>query len=206
MEQIKALARDTKEDIDNLRSAGIVPAVVYGPKQEATSIKIDSNEFEKVYKNAGESTIIDLQIGDESHNVLIHVVDRDPVRNTIQHVDFYAIERGKKLTVSVELVFEGVSPAEKQGGVLVKVMHEIEVEAMPRHLPGELKVDISSLTDFDKQIHAKDILLPEGVEIKIDPEEVVALVKPPKEEDVDEPVEGPDMDSIEVESKGQTVT
>lgn len=201
MQQIKALARDKKEDVNGLRKLGIVPAVIYGPKQEAISIKMDSAEFEKVYNEAGESTIVDLKIGEESHDVLIHAIDRDPVRDTVEHVDFYAIERGQKLTVSVELIFDGIAPAEKKGGVLIKVMHEIEVEAMPRNLPGELHVDISGLDDFHKQIHAKDIVLPEGVEITADPEDVVALVQAPKEEELDEPIQAPDMDSIEVAGK-----
>lgn len=204
MLQIKALKRDTSEDTNTMRGQGIIPAVLYGPKQESTPIKVESSEFEKVYNEAGESTIVDLQLDGESHDVLIHTIDRDPVKDTVQHIDFYEIERGKKLKVSVELVFDGTAPAEKTlGGVLVKVVHELEIEAMPRNLPSELKVDLSPLTDFDKQVHAKDIVLPEGVEITGNPEEVIALVQPPKEEEPEEPVEAPDMDSIEVEGKGK---
>lgn len=202
MLQIKALKRDKTEEISTLRSQGIVPAVIYGPKQEATPIKLEASVFEKVYNQAGESTIIDLEIDGEPHDVLIYAIDRDPVKDTVNHVDFYAVEKGKKLTVPVEIVFDGVAPAEKTlGGVLVKVMHEVEIEAMPRDLPHELHVDLSALVDFDTQIHAKDIVLPNGVELTISPEEVVALVQPPKAEEEDAPVEAPDMSKIEVAGK-----
>lgn len=202
MSQIKALKRDKNEDVKSLRIQGIVPAVVYGPKQEAISIKMDSKEFDKAYKLSGESTVVDLLVDGESHDVLIHAVDRDPVRDTVTHVDFYAIEKGKKVTVGVELVFSGESPAEKTlGGVLVKVLHEVEVEAMPKDLPHELTVDLSILTDFEKQILAKDIILPAGVELTINPEEVVALVQAPRGGVEEEPVEAVDMSKIEVVGK-----
>lgn len=202
MSQIKALKRGVNEDVKSLRTQGIVPAVVYGPKQEAISIKMEAKEFEKAYKMAGESTVVDLSVDGESHDVLIHAVDRDPVRDTVTHVDFYAIEKGKKVSVSVELVFSGESPAEKTlGGVLVKVLHEVEVEAMPKDLPHELTVDLSILTDFEKQILAKDISLPAGVELMINPEEVVALVQAPRGGVEEEPVEAVDMSKIEVVGK-----
>lgn len=202
MLQIKALKRDTTENAQELRAQGIVPAVMYGPKQEATSIKFEASVFEKVYKEAGESTIVDLEIGGEPHDVLIHAIDRDPVRDSLVHVDFYAIEKGKKLTVPVHLSFDGVAPAEKSlGGVLVKVVHEIEIEAMPRDLPHELHVDLSVLVDFDTQIHIRDIVLPSGVEVTANPDDVVALVQPPKGEESEEPVEAPDMSQIEVVGK-----
>ncbi|MCB9806101.1 50S ribosomal protein L25 [Candidatus Nomurabacteria bacterium] len=198
MQKIDALVRDTKEDVKNLRSQGIIPAVFYGPKEKSQAVKIESLQFEKVFKEAGESTIVDLKVGDENHEVLIHSVDRDPVSDQISHVDFYVIERGKKLEVTVPLIFEGEAPAEKTlGGVLVKVAHDIEVESLPRHLPHEIKVDVSSLVDFESQIHAKDLVMPEGVELKVDPNEVIALVQEPKEE-VEEPVEAIDMSKIEV--------
>lgn len=198
MFKIDALIRDTKEDVKNLRSQGIIPAVFYGPKEKSQAIKIDSVQFEKIFKMAGESSIVDLKIGDANHEVLIHSVDRDPVTDKVSHVDFYVIERGKKLEITVPLVFEGESPAEKNlGGVLVKVLHDIEVESLPRHFPHEIKVDISTLVDFESQIHAKDLIMPEGVELKTDPEDIIILVQEPKEE-IEEPVAEIDISKIEV--------
>lgn len=203
MLKLQALARDTKEDLDNMRKEGIIPAVFYGPKEDATSIKVDLAAFLKAYREAGESTVIDLSVSGNSHDVLIHAIDRDPVKEIVKHVDFYVIEKGKKATVHVPITFGGESPAEKAGGILIKVMHEVEIEAMPKDLPHELHVDISVLVDLEAQILAKDITLPEGVELKTEADEVIALVQAAREEELDGPVESPDMDAIGLsEEKG----
>lgn len=205
MVKLKTIKRDKKTKVDKIRQEGNVPAVLYGPKQEPIELSVKSVDFEKAYEKAGESTIVTLDVDGEEHDTLIHDVQYEPVKGNIIHIDFYAIERGKKLEVSVELVFEGESPAEKTlGAMIVKVMHEIEVECLPRNLPSELKVDLSKLVDLDSQILASDIDLPEGVELVTGGEEVVALAKEAKESVSDEEPTQVDMDSIEVETKGKT--
>lgn len=195
---LKATKRDKSEKASAIREVGNVPAVFYGPKEEATSITINATDFERVYKEAGESSVIILKEGDEEHQALIYYVDRDPVSEAYRHIDFYIIEKGKKVEVSVPLEFVGEAPAEKSmNGVLVKVIHELDIKASPKDLPHEIEVDISTLVDFDSQIHAKDLKLPEGVELMIDPMDVVVLVQEPKEES-EEDNEAPDLDSIEV--------
>lgn len=179
---LEAQKRDIKENLQNIRKGGFIPAVVYGPKQEATSIKINTIAFLKAYKDAGESTIVELSVDGESHDVLIQQVDRDAVKGEVLHADFYAVEKGKKVAVNVELEFVGESPAEKAGGVLVKVAHEVEVEAMPKDLPHQIEVSIDSLTEIDSQIHAKDLVMPAGVTLLTDADEVIALIQAHKEE------------------------
>jgi large subunit ribosomal protein L25 len=179
---LEAQKRDSKENLQNLRKGGFIPAVVYGPKQEALSIKLDTKSFIKAYKEAGESTVIELSVDGDKHEVLVQDLDTDAVRGEILHVDFYAIEKGKKVSVNVELEFVGESPAEKLGGILVKVVHEVEVEAMPKDLPHQIEVSIDSLTEIDSQIHAKDLVMPAGVTLLTDPEEVIALIQKHKEE------------------------
>lgn len=203
MTTLEFTKRDGAASADSVRKEGNIPAVFYGPKEASQSISISSADFLKVYDEAGESSIVTLKSGSEEHDVLIHDVQFDPVKSTPIHADFYVIEKGKKVNVDVSLVFEGVAPAEKSmGGVLVKVMHELEIEALPKDLPHEIKVDISPLVDFDTVIYAKDITLPEGVELITDPEETVVLVQEPKEEE-ETPVTAPDLDSIKVEEKGK---
>lgn len=188
---------------EEIRKNGGVPAVFYGPKEATQSISVDEIKFMKVYEEAGESSVVTLKGAGEDHEVLIHDIQFDPIKGRPLHVDFYVIEKGKKVAVDVPLEFEGVAPAEKTlGGVLVKVLHEVEIEAMPKDLPHEIKVDISSLVDFDAVIHAKDLILPAGVELITDPEETVALVQEPKDEE-EEPAEAPDLSKIEVEAKGK---
>jgi large subunit ribosomal protein L25 len=181
-----------------------LPGIVYGPKQEPISFYTKLADFKKLYEEAGESTIISLDIEGEEHDTLIHDVQFDPVKGLITHFDMYAIERGKKLQVSVELVFTGVAPAEKNlSAMIVKVMHEIEIECLPRNLPSKLEVSLETLTEFGSQILAKDIKLPEGVELVNDPEEVIVLAKETVEEVIEDETESPDMESIEVEQKGK---
>lgn len=203
MLKLKVLKREVVEKPEDVRAAGYIPAVFYGPKEAAQSIKILAADFEKAFKEAGESTVVVLEVEGEEHETLIHDVSYHPVRGNIAHVDFYVIEKGKKVQVGVELEFVGVSPAEKTlGGTLVKVMHEIEIEAMPSNLPHGIEVDISSLVDFDSQIKAGDITLPSGVTLITDADEVVALVQEAKEES-DEPAAPIDISAIEVEKKGK---
>jgi large subunit ribosomal protein L25 len=207
MLKLNAEIREVGEDLETMRKSGVFPAVFYGPKEKSSSIKIKENEFIKIYKEAGESGIVYLQIDGDEHETLIHDVQFDAVTLRPLHADFYVIEKGKKVVVNIPLNFIGESVAEKTlGGVLVKVMHELEIEAMPKDLPHELDVDISSLVDFESQILAKDITLPTGVDLVTESEEVVALVQEAKEENLDEAPVSVDMASIEVEKKGKEET
>lgn len=185
-----------------LRKIGKIPAVFYGKKEKSTPIIVSKSEFKKVWKEAGESSVIDLVGKDIEAEALIYDVDLDPVTDEPRHADFYVFEKGKKIEISVPLEFVGIAPAVKDmGGTLVKVMHEIEIEALPKDLPHNITVDISSLLNFDSQILAKDIKLPQGVVLVTKPEEVVVSVYETKEE-VEEatPV---DLSSIEVQKKGK---
>lgn len=179
-----------------------VVGVVYGPKQEATPLSIERAVFEKTYKEAGESTVITLEGLGDSMEVLIHEVAFDPVKSIIRHVDFYAIEKGKEITVDVPLEFIGEAPAEEKDGVLTKVLHEIEITCAPAKLPHNIEVDVSVMTELDAPIRVKDLTIPDGVKVENDPEEVVAIVVPVEEETEETPTEV-DMSAIEVEEKGK---
>lgn len=202
MLKLKVENRDKSQKIDGLRKAGKMPAVFYGKKDKSTPITITKAEFRKVWKLAGESSVIELVGTGIDAQALIYDVDLDPVTDEPRHADFYVFEKGKKITISVPLEFIGVAPAVKDlGGTLVKVMHEIEIEAMPKDLPHNINVDISLLVNFDSQIIAKDIKLPEGVTLLTKSDEVVVSVYETKEE-VEE-VAPIDLASIEVQKKGK---
>ncbi|KKW40191.1 hypothetical protein A3I46_01020 [Candidatus Kaiserbacteria bacterium RIFCSPLOWO2_02_FULL_54_13] len=190
-----------------LRRTGVIPGVVYGAHQTATPIKIEARAFEKVLREAGEATIVSLTgLGlsgqDEPLPTLIHEVDLDPLTNQPRHVDFYAVTKGKKVEVAIPLAFVGVSPAVEAGANLVKVLHEIEVEADPMNLPHNIEVDISTLAAINDRICAKDLVFPAGVTLVSEPEEVITLVQEVVEEKEEEPVAA-DITSIEVEKKGK---
>jgi large subunit ribosomal protein L25 len=202
--EISYTKRDAAKKLSDIRAEGGMPAVFYGRKEESTPITLDQVEFMKLYSEAGESTVITLKTEGEDHEALIQEVAVDPVKGTMLHADFYVVEKGKKVNVNVPIEFEGEAPAEKDlGGVLVKVLHEIEIEATPSNIPHEVHLDISSIVDFDTVLHAKDIKLPEGVDLLTDPEETIVLAQEPKEEVEEEPAEAPDFENIEVEQKGK---
>lgn len=175
--------REIAKKAKNLRKGGLLPAVVYGRSQESTPIAVDHKAFEKVFRAAGESSVITLTGLGGDLEVLIHDVAVHPVSSTPLHADFYAIEKGQTVTVSVPLEFEGVSPAVKElGGILVKVMHELEMEVLPKDLPHAIAVDISKLTTLDSQIKVKDLQLPASASLSVSDDEVVAMIDVAREE------------------------
>ncbi len=190
-------------NVPALRRTGSIPAVVYGAHQESTPITVEARAFEKVLREAGEATIVSLEGLGEPLPTLIYEVDLDPITNHPRHVDFYAVTKGEKVEVAIPLVFVGESPAVDAGANLVKVLHEIEVEADPMNLPHEIAVDLSVLAKIDDQIHAKDLALPPGVMLVTDPNGVVALAQEVVEEKEEVAVPTADIASIEVEKKGK---
>ncbi len=202
---LKTKTRDKKINLNALRKDGFIPAVYYGRTQASTPIAVSLRDFEKTWKTGGESSVITLE--DEKKRrleALIHDIDLDPLTNRPRHVDFYVFEEDKTIEVSIPLEFVGVAPVVKNNGaVLVKVLRELNVEAMPRSIPNSLDVDISGLDDFESQVLAGDIKLPKDVTLMEDPEEVVAAVSRPQEEVEPEETEDVDFSSIEVEKKGK---
>ncbi len=198
--------REKTGKLSGVRASGKIPAVYYGPKEASMNAAVSNIEFKKVWKKAGESSVIILK--DEKgteHEALIHEVDVHPLTGEPRHVDFYIIEKGKKIEVSVPIIFAGVSPAVKDlGGILVKVHRELKIEAAPRDLPHEVTADITKLATLTDVIKAKDIALAAGVSLKIGAEDVIASIAEAKEEVVEAP-EAIDMTSIEVEAKGKEV-
>lgn len=183
--EIKAENRkETGKKVKTLRDKGIVPAVVYGAGHKSVSIQVNAKEFNKTFREAGETTLLKLKIGDHTKNVLIHDIARDPIENNIIHIDFYEVKMDQQIKTEVPLVFEGEAPAVKNlGGILVKNLTEIKVEALPKDLPHEIKVDISKLETLESYIRIKDLVLPAGVKILEEMEETVVLVEPPRSEE-----------------------
>jgi large subunit ribosomal protein L25 len=195
--------REISQKTESLRKEGIIPAVMYGPKEDSVSISVSRKEFENILKEAGKSTVITLETVKGKKNALIHEVQFDPVKGNPIHADFYIVEKGKEVEVQVPLEFVGVSPAVKElGGTLVKVLHELSVKGAPAKLPHSIEVDISILKTFDDSISAKDIILPEGVSLVEKPDEIIALASEVKEEE-EVTLEKEDISEIEVEKKGK---
>lgn len=161
---------------DEVRAGGMIPAVIYGPKEAPTPISINAKEFERLFRSAGETTIIVLKGLGEDKESLIKDVQFHPVTDVPLHADFYVIEKGKKVTVSIPLEFVGTAPAEKAGHILVKAVHEVEIEVAPAELPQHLEVDVTKLENVGDHVLAKDIKLPASAELQIDADEIIASV------------------------------
>ena len=183
MLELAVTARDIKESPAAIRAKGLIPAVFYGPKEESTPIAVDAVVFDKLWHSAGESTIVTLTGVKGKKETLIHAVDVHPVNGSIQHADFYVIEAGKQIEVSIPIEFVGVSPAEKVGGVVVKVLHEIPIKVAPSELPQHFTVDISTLENIGDHISVADIKLPASATLEIDAHETVVSITEAKEEE-----------------------
>ncbi|MBI2055069.1 MAG: 50S ribosomal protein L25 [Candidatus Sungbacteria bacterium] len=172
------------KSVKALRRRGLLPAVVYGGKVKTESIAVPTKSFKKVFKEAGESTLVSLVVNGKSLNVLIHDVSIDPLTEAPLHADFLAVQMDKELRTKVLLEFIGESPAVKnEAGVLVKVMHEVEIAALPKDLPHQINVDLSRLEKLNDRLTLRDIEAPPGVKFLVDPEEVIVLVEPPRTEE-----------------------
>lgn len=185
------------------RRAGFLPAVVYGESVPSQAIAVSQKEFEKVYQTAGESTLVHLDIAGTPHTVLIHDIARDPVTGATLHADFYAVRMDKLLRAKITLEFIGESPAVKnEGGVLVKVVHELEVEALPQDLPHALAIDLGMLEKLGDRILIKDIVSSPGVKILAPADEVIAIVEASRsEEDLAALKEKPAVETVAVETE-----
>jgi large subunit ribosomal protein L25 len=198
----------TGKKVKVLRKKGVLPAVLYGQKIKSLSLEIDLKEFEKIYKEAGESSLVSLSVkepgGEKKYLVLIHGVAKNPLTYTPIHVDFYQPDPEKKVDVSVPVVFEGEAPAVKElGGTLLKQISELTVRALPQHLPREVRISVEGLKTFEDAVAVKDLKLPAEVQVAADPEDVLARVAPPEkvEEELEKPIEEKVEEVEKVEEK-----
>ena len=184
--------------------AGMLKGVFYGGKENSTSIFVDAIEFQKLYRNAGESSVISLVGEGKDLQALIQNVSYSPVKNLPIHTDFYIVEKGSTTDAEIPLEFVGVSEAVKSlGGTLVKVLHDVHVEAEATKLPHTIKVDLSLLKDLDSVIKIKDLDLGADVKVyRMEEDEIVASIATNKEEDLSTPVTA-DISNIEVAEKGK---
>lgn len=181
-----------------LRQEGRVPAVVYGPHIQSMSVSVPYVRFEKVYNDAGESTLIDLGVeGGETLPVLIKDIQYNPVSGKIQHIDFRHVTMDEEMEVSIELHFIGEAPAEKMGGTLIKTLESIDVRCMPADLVDEIDVDLSVLSDYDAQITVADVVLPPGLTVLDSPDTLIAKVAEPLSEEQLNAMEAQEEKSVE---------
>ena len=174
--KMSALKRELKGE--KVRKEGLLPAVIYGAGGENESLSLAYNEFVKVYDEAGESSLVDLDVDNKDYGkILIHEVQFDPVTGRVSHVDLRRIDMNKPINASVELRFVGESAAIKEAGsTLVKNIEHVEIECLPKDLLNHIDVDLAVLKTFADAVTVADLNIPSGVVI-IEPTAETTVVK-----------------------------
>jgi large subunit ribosomal protein L25 len=180
--------------VKNLRKEGLLPGNVYGKKVKSEPIQVVLKDFEKAYKEVGETGLLTLQVGKKERPVLVHNLQLNPVTEAPVHVDFLQVDLKEKVEAEVPVELSGESPAEKQAiGTVVQYINEIKVEALPTELPEKFLVDVGGLAEVDQAILVKDIKVDrKKVDIKNGAEEIVFKVEPPQKEEVVAPPPAPE--------------
>jgi len=187
-----------------LRKTGYIPAVLYGKGQESISLQVPVKDFGKALKEAGESTLVYVNVGGQSYPTIIHDVTKDTLTDGILHADFYKVRLDEKIKTNVPVVFIGESPAVKDlGGIFVRNVNELEVEAFPQNLPHELTIDISVLKNFGDKITIKDLKQGLGTLAELTTEDddaiIAAVHEPMSEEELKASLETPTTGVEDVE-------
>jgi len=190
-----------EEDLKKIRAQGKAPAVLYGFKVKNLNLEVDLKEFEKIYKEAGESSLVSLEAKglSEKFLVLIHDIQLNVLTDKPIHIDFYQPNLKEEVESTVPLVIEGEAPIVKSmGGTLVKKISDIGVKALPQDLPRDIRVDISKMETFEDNILVKDLEVSPKVKILKDPDEIIITVSRAErvEEELAKPIEEKETEVI----------
>lgn len=181
--QLSASPRATtgKGAARSLRSAGQIPAVIYGHAREPQPLAVPTREFEKLLERvSAESTVIELDLGGAVSRTLIREIQRHPFKKQILHIDFQELVAGEKVTVNVPIVLTGTPEGVRlAGGVLSQVMSELSVRVDPVDIPRRIEADVSHIA-IGHSLHVGDLQVPAGVEVLDEPDATVAVVSAPK--------------------------
>ncbi len=194
-----------KNKVNKLRRLDIIPGVVYGNNEETRSIQVTTRDFDKVYREAGETTLIDLTLGEETGVVLIKDVQKHPFKNEYLHIDFQQLSMDETVKVTVPIVLVGEENVDKEPATVMQQLDEIEVECLPLDIPQTLEIDVSDI-DFDtpKFISDLSIFADDKFVVAREAEDVVAsLVLPDEEPSDDELEEAADLEAADVPVVGE---
>ena len=176
-----------------LRRAGRIPAVMYGHR-DPLLLSIDAREFSRKFQRISESTIIQLSAGGDTYDVLVKDFQIDHIIERLEHIDFFEIERGRVLRARVLLHYVGNPVGVREGGLQELLVHEVEVESLPRDLPEKIDVDIENL-GVGQSFHVSDLVVPDGVRVLTSRDQVIALIAH-KVEEVDEEEDEVDEEAV----------
>jgi large subunit ribosomal protein L25 len=174
---IKAESRDLKRKASSVRAEGKIPAILYGGPEQVAFSTTHNDVKAAVY--TPDFKLTELDIDGKKYKSIVKSVQFHPVTDAIEHIDFLEIEDGRPVKVEIPVRFKGVSPGVKSGGKLIQSIRKIKVKADPVNLVDELFIDISQL-ELGFSVRIKDIQVPEGIEILMNPAIPVAIVEVPR--------------------------
>jgi len=194
-----------------LRKAGIIPANIFGHKEESQAVQLEAIAFERVVRSHAATGIITLRMPDSSatQTALIRRVQHDPRSGKIIHIDFFRVSMTERIHVKVAVHFVGEAPAVKnEGGVLLHLLDTLEIECLGSDIPEYIEVDVTPLAEIDALIHAEDVKLPANITLITDPKEGVAKVAATRAEVAEEVAEeaAPAAAPAPAETTSQTST
>lgn len=167
----------TGKKVHKLRKKGIFPANIYGKGVKSLAVQVPYKEFEKIFKEAGETGIVDVEVDGDVRPSLIHNVQQDYYNHTLLHADFFQVNLKEKVTTMVKIVTIGEPKAVSEKlGLLMQTLSEVEIEALPPDLPDKIEVNVEPLAVLDAQITVGEIKAPTGVTILTDVNQVVAKI------------------------------
>jgi large subunit ribosomal protein L25 len=169
------------KQVKQLRAKSWTPAVLYGPDTPAKALQLQNRTLERTLERVGSTALIDLYLDNSAkpYVVLARRIQRQPLTGELQHVDFYQVRLTEKVRTHPRLELRG-EPLLVQAGraVLIHAMNTIEVECLPTDLIDSIQVDASALQTLEDNLTVKDLVVPAGVTILADPNEVVASLVP----------------------------
>jgi large subunit ribosomal protein L25 len=181
----------TGKKVKFLRNKGVVPVHLFGHNLDSLTLQGDAANLNKVISQAGRTRLIDLKVGrsDKAHNVMVKEIQKDPIRGSLIHVDFYEVNMAEKIKVEVPIVIIGESPALKlRENMLYQDLSTLHIECLPDKMPDRIQVDISVIKEAEDAVRVKDIKIPDVailndpdlviVKVSVRPVEVVEEVKP----------------------------
>jgi len=168
--------------VKKLRAQGELPSNIYGKGIKSEALSIILKDFQKAYREVGETGVIYLTIeaDPKERPVLFHNLQRDPVNNNPLHVDFYQVDLKEKINAKVSVVAMGEAKAvTEKVGVLLQPLNEVEVEALPTDLPEKVEIDVVKLSQIDEALSVKDIKVDKTkINILTNPDEIVFKIGP----------------------------
>ena len=217
-EQVELAAEKRKvlgKQVKQLRRQGWVPAVIYGHGFDSMPLQFEERRLRQVLSHVGGSQLIGIKVKGrgQPEMALVRDVQRDPIKGTLLHVDFYRVLMAERLKAEIPLTIVGESPVVLLGeGILLQGISTIEVECLPSDLVDTIAVDLAGLAEVDQGVHVRDLAVPAGIDVLTDPDEMVVRVVPLEEEEIIEEVveeevlvpEGEEAEAVtEAEDEGQ---